>query len=63
MSFLIKELICLFIQFVCFLPFYIKWRKDCKEYGKENLAVSLLERFVYWIIFFPAWVIPLLQLK
>lgn len=62
MNFWIIELICIIIQFIAFLPFYIIWRKDCKEIGKENLAVSLSERFAYWLVLFPAWVIPILQI-
>lgn len=35
----------------------ISWRKDCKEFGKENLAVSLVERL--WA-FFLCFVIPVI---
>lgn len=38
-------LICILLQLVLFIPFYLIWRNDCKEIGKENLAVSLTERF------------------
>jgi hypothetical protein len=62
MNFWILELICLILQFVCFLPFYFVWRNDCKEIGKDNLAVPLKERFFVWCIAFPIWVIPILQL-
>lgn len=62
MGFWIVELICIALQFVLFLPFYLIWRKDCKEIGKENLAVPLSERFLVWIVFCPMWAVPILQL-
>lgn len=55
------ELICITLQFILFIPFYVKWKKDCKEIGKENLAVSLGERFLVWICFIPIWAIPILE--
>jgi len=48
-------LVCILLQFVLFIPFYIIWRNDCKKIGKDNLAVSLSERFFYWLIFCPIW--------
>jgi len=42
-------LICILLQFVLFIPFYLIWRNDCKKIGKNNLAVSLEERFITWI--------------
>ena len=60
MSFLFAELICIALQFICFIPFYLTWRKDCKERGKENLAVSLHERFFVWVVSFPIWAVPIL---
>lgn len=51
-----KILICFLFQFVLFVPFYIIWRNDCKEIGKENLAVSLQERFLCWLIICPIWI-------
>lgn len=45
------------LQIILFLPFFFIWRKDCKEVGKENLAVSLEERFTAWIIFCPIWIL------
>ncbi len=38
------------LQFILFIPFFLIWKKDCKKFGKENLAVSLKERFVTWLI-------------
>jgi len=29
-------LICISLQFVLFTPFYLVWRNDCKEIGKEK---------------------------
>ena len=49
------------LQIILFIPFFLVWRKDCKEIGKENLAVSLKERFITWIIFCPIWAIPFLR--
>ena len=49
------------LQIILFIPFFLVWRKDCREIGKENLAVSLKERFVTWIIFCPIWAIPFLR--
>lgn len=56
-----KFLICAALQIILFIPFFFNWRKDCKEIGKENLAVSLEERFTAWIIFFPIWIVPFLR--
>lgn len=58
---LIQFLICIILQFIFFMPFFLIWRKDCKEIGKENLAVSLKERFTAWIIICPIWAVPLLR--
>ena len=49
-------LICIVIQFVFFIPFYTIWKKDCKIIGKDNLAVSLEERFLAWICLCPIWI-------
>ena len=54
-------LICISLQFVLFTPFYLVWRNDCKEIGKEHLAVSLTERFISWILFCPIWIIPFIR--
>jgi hypothetical protein len=59
---MINILIPLIIQIVFFIPFYIIYKKDCKELGKENLAVSLEERFIYWLLLCPFWIISILQL-
>lgn len=53
-----RFLICVALQLVLFVPFYFIWRKDCKEIGKENLAVSLGERFMAWLLFCPIWILP-----
>ena len=52
-------LICLILQFVSFVPLYLIWRKDCKKIGKDNLAVSLQERFLYWLLLCPLWLVGL----
>ena len=52
-------LICLILQFVFFLPFYLVWRNDCKKIGKDNLAVSLQERFLQWLLICPLWLVGL----
>ena len=61
-NFWITELICIVIQLVSFFPFYMIWRKDCQEIGKDDLAVPLSERFFIWVIFFPIWIFPILWL-
>lgn len=46
--------IFMFLELLGLLGVVINWKNDCKEYGKENLAVSLKERvitYVIWIIF------------
>ena len=58
MEFLIAETICILLQIICFFPFWRIWREDCKERGKENLAVPLSERFMAWVLVFPIWAIP-----
>ena len=52
---MIEILICILLQLVLFIPFYLIWRNDCNIIGKDNLAVSLQERFLYWLIFCPIW--------
>lgn len=54
-------LVALFLQIILFIPFYIIWRKDCKKFGKDNLAVPLRDRFLNWFIFFPIWLLPFLR--
>ena len=60
-TFAIAELIAIFAQILLFAPFFFVWRKDCKSIGKENLAVPLKTRFIYWCIFCPIWAIPLIS--
>lgn len=60
MNFWTAELICVALQFVLLIPLYFEWRKDCKEFGKENLAVPLHKRFIAWVVLFPLWLIPIL---
>jgi len=48
-------LICILLQFVLFIPFYLIWKNDCKTIGKENLAVPLSERFIAWMLYCPIW--------
>lgn len=49
------------LQFILFVPFFIIWKNDCREFGKDNLAVSLEERFIAWITLCPIWIIPFLR--
>lgn len=58
--FFISEAICIALQLLLFIPFYLIYKKDCKEIGVENLAVPLLERFIAWILYFPLWIIPII---
>lgn len=50
------------LQLTLFIPFFLMWREDCKRIGKENLAVSLKERFIAWLVCFPFWMIPVIVL-
>lgn len=58
---LVGFIVCLSLQVILFIPFFFVWRKDCKEIGKENLAVSLKERFIAWVVCCPLWLIPFLR--
>ena len=58
MNFWIFEIVMVVLQLLLFIPFYLVWRKDRKEIG-EDFAVSLLERFMSYIVFFPLWIIPI----
>ena len=58
MNFWIFEIVMVVLQLLLFIPFYLMWRKDSKEIG-EDLAVSLLERFMSYIVLFPLWLIPI----
>ena len=49
------------LQLIMFIPFYLIWKNDCKTIGKSNLAVSLGERFIAWLIFCPIWAIPIIK--
>ena len=49
------------LQSIMFIPFYLVWRKDCKTIGKDNLAVSLEERFLAWVLLIPIWIIPIIK--
>ena len=60
MNFWIAQIISILLQFLLFAPFFFEWRKDCKEIGKDNLAVPLKDRFFVWLICFPLWIVPLL---
>nr|DAR83492.1 MAG TPA: hypothetical protein [Caudoviricetes sp.] len=59
----IAEAISIVGQFVLFIPFYMVWKEDCRTIGKDNLAVSLKERFFAWCFYFPIWLMPLLMLS
>lgn len=45
------------LQLILFIPFYFIWKKDCKNMGKENLAVSLEERFIAFMVVCPIWIL------
>ena len=57
-DFCIAEGVCIVLQFLLFIPFYCIWRKDCREIGKDRLAVPLSERFFAWLVFCPIWIVP-----
>lgn len=59
-NFIMMAIFCVIAQLVLFIPFYLEWRKDCKILGKENLAVSLKERFYAWLFVCPLWMLPVL---
>lgn len=59
---LIFSLICVLLQIIVIVVCYICWKKDCKEIGKENLAVSLEERLFAGFICFPFWIAPIVIL-
>lgn len=63
MDFIIIEWISILLQLFLFTPFYLIWRKDVSEIGKENLAISLKDRFIAWIVFCPLWLMPIFILK
>ena len=62
MKWVLLELLFIAVQLIGFIPFYFIWRKDCKEIGKEHLAVSLKERFWAWCLSFPFWLFPIIYL-
>ena len=62
MRWVLLELLFIAVQLIGFIPFYFRWRKDCKEIGKEHLAVSLKERFWAWCLSFPFWLFPIIYL-
>ena len=44
MMVVVAILIFLVINVPAYIYVYFAWRKDCKEIGKDNLAISLKER-------------------
>ncbi len=52
-----KVLLVIFLQLILFIPFYFIWKKDCKKLGKSNLAVSLEERFIAFMVVCPIWIL------
>ena len=58
---MLKIFVFILLQLILFIPFYLIWRNDCKTIGRENLAVSLKERFLYWIMFCPIWLMGILD--
>lgn len=59
-NFWAAEAVFVLIQFLLFVPFFCRWKKDCKEISKEKLAVTLRERFFWWVVLFPLWLVPVL---
>ena len=59
-KFAIFSIICIILQFILFIPFYLEWKKDCSIIGEKHLAVSLKHRFLAWLIIFPLWFAPIL---
>lgn len=45
---IVVSVIC---NLILYLFIYLKWRKDCKEIGRDKLAVSLEERLSAAFIF------------
>jgi hypothetical protein len=58
---MLKIFVFILLQLILFIPFYLIWKNDCKSIGKENLAVSLQERFLYWIMLCPIWLMGVLD--
>ena len=51
------------LQLILFIPFYLVWRNDCNAIGKDDLAVSLKERFAMWLMVCPIWVLSIIKYK
>lgn len=46
-------LICIIVFWlVCILWILVNYRKDCRKYGKENLAVPLKDRLTAYVMCF-----------
>ena len=43
---IITSIILAFFNALCYFLVWWNWRRDCKEIGKDMLAVSLSERFI-----------------
>jgi hypothetical protein len=56
-----NDILCITLQLILFIPFYFIWKKDVKKIGKDNLAISLEERFIAWLCIFPIWLIAFLN--
>lgn len=52
---------CMAVQLVSFYPFYRVWKDDRKKYGND-LAVPLGKRFAAWLVMFPVWALPVVEI-
>ena len=51
MKFIIAYLVILLINICAYRYTYTEWKKDCKKFGEENLAVPLDERILTAFVF------------
>lgn len=54
---LTATILCIAVQVIAFVPFYIAWKQDKEKYGND-LGVPLWKRFAAWLVICPVWALP-----
>lgn len=61
MGFFKALVFCMVVQLVSFYPFYCAWTGDREKYGND-LGVPLGKRFAAWLVAFPVWALPVVEI-
>ena len=61
MGFFKALVFCVAVQLVRFYPFFRVWKADREKYGND-LGVPLWKRFAAWLVMFPVWALPVVEI-